>query len=145
MAIFQIPCSFCKTIDKQFKNYWWAFPNRKTRNLTLKSWSSIRTYKTIGGLGLRKMELVKHALVTKLDWHFLTQHSSFWASALHGKYVKGHDFWGISAPPTSSWFWNGLLNTRSTPKQALCMQIYKGTTTSIWMDLWIPSISNFIP
>jgi hypothetical protein len=38
MSTFIFPANFCQKLDQSFKNFWWGFPSKKTRNLTLKSW-----------------------------------------------------------------------------------------------------------
>ena len=37
MSSFLIPNSCCKELDKTFKNFWWGFPSKKSRNLSLKA------------------------------------------------------------------------------------------------------------
>jgi hypothetical protein len=34
MSTFLLPKSICSNLDKVFKNFWWGFPSKKTRNLT---------------------------------------------------------------------------------------------------------------
>jgi hypothetical protein len=37
MSSFLPPISCCKELDKAFKKFWWGFPSKKTRNLSLKA------------------------------------------------------------------------------------------------------------
>jgi hypothetical protein len=37
MSTFLLPKSFCTALDKSFKDFWWGFPEGKSRNLSLKS------------------------------------------------------------------------------------------------------------
>lgn len=53
MSSLLLPLDWCKMMDRQFKNFWWGFDPLKSRNLSLKSWSSICRPKCEGGLGLR--------------------------------------------------------------------------------------------
>jgi hypothetical protein len=50
MSTFMLPASISLKLDRMFKNFWWGFPSKKTRNLTLKSWDSLCTPKSLGGL-----------------------------------------------------------------------------------------------
>jgi hypothetical protein len=68
MSSFLLPNSFCFELDRIFKNFWWGFPAKKSRNFTLKAWDSQCIPKAMGGLGLRKMREVNLALVSKLGW-----------------------------------------------------------------------------
>jgi hypothetical protein len=66
MSSFFIPNSYCKELDRIFKNFWWGFPFKKSRNLSLKAWNSICIPKVLGGLGIKKMREVNLALISKL-------------------------------------------------------------------------------
>jgi hypothetical protein len=92
MSTFLLPKGFCRKIDQLFKNFWWGFPPEKLRNLSLKSWNSICSPKALGGLGLRKMEEVNLALISKLGWKLLTQADSLWVCQLKGKYISYGSF-----------------------------------------------------
>jgi hypothetical protein len=125
MSTFLLPSSFCKTLDRLFKDFWWGFPLDKSRNLCLKSWDSICLPRNQGGLGLRKMVPTNLALITKLGWKFLHS-NSLWVQHLRAKYIKYGSF--FSAPPhssTASWIW-----TRSD---------------SIWSTAWVPSLPSYRP
>ena len=78
MSTFLIPKSFCMKLDQMFKNFWWGFPPKKIKNLSLKSWNSLCFPKVRGGLGFRKMENVNLALITKLGWKLLSHLDSMW-------------------------------------------------------------------
>jgi hypothetical protein len=73
MNTFLMPLSFCNELDRIFKNSWWGFPSKKSRNLSLKAWDSLCIPKLLGGLGLRKMRKLNLALVSKLGWNLLTK------------------------------------------------------------------------
>jgi hypothetical protein len=49
-----------------FKKIWLGFPKDKSRNLSLKSWSSICLLKKVGGLGFRRMLEFNLSLIAKL-------------------------------------------------------------------------------
>jgi hypothetical protein len=55
-----------------FKDFWWGFPKGKSRNLCLKSWSSMCTPRRLGGLGFRLMKETNLALIAKLGWKILS-------------------------------------------------------------------------
>jgi hypothetical protein len=81
MSTFLLPKSLCSKLDRIFKNLWWRFPTKKTRNLSLKAWDSFCLPKDLGGLGLRKMREVNLALISKLGWKLLKNFQ------LHCKYL----------------------------------------------------------
>jgi hypothetical protein len=99
MSSFLIPNSGCKELDRTFKNFWWGFPSKKSKNLSLKAWDSICTPKALGGLGIRKMKEVNLALISKIGWKLLNNSDSLWVSQLQGKYLNSSSF--LPPPPPS--------------------------------------------
>jgi hypothetical protein len=73
MSTFLYPNSLCSSLDRHFQNFWWDFPKGKSRNLCLKSWSSICMPRAQGGLGIKDMKSANLALLTKLGWTFINQ------------------------------------------------------------------------
>jgi hypothetical protein len=88
MSSFLLPKGFYTKLDRIFKKFWWGFPSKKARNLSLKSWDSFCIPKMLGGLGLRKMREVNLALVSELGWKLLTKSDRVWVSQLHYKYLN---------------------------------------------------------
>jgi hypothetical protein len=71
MSSFLLPDNFCHRLDTTFKSIWWGFPKDKSRNLTLKSWSSLCLSKDKGSLGFHLMKDVNISLMTMLVWKLL--------------------------------------------------------------------------
>jgi hypothetical protein len=113
MSTFLLPSSFCRTLDRRFKDFWWGFPPDKCRNLSLKSWDSICLPRNQGGLGLRKMSTTNLALITKLGWKFLHT-NSLWVHHLHKNIYTVWVFLFISFFPCCI-----LALERSTKMQAI--------------------------
>jgi hypothetical protein len=145
MSTFLLPKSFCRKLDQCFKNFWWGFPPKKTRNLSLKSWNSLCSPKALGGLGFRKMEDVNLALISKLGWKLLTSSDSMWVQQLQGKYILSGSF--LSPPPHSapSWLWKGILSSLPVISQGACHRVHAHSSIPIWNSPWIPSIPCFFP
>jgi hypothetical protein len=99
MSSFLLPISCCKELNRLFKNFWWGFPSKKARNLSLKAWDSICFPKVLGGLGIRKMREVSMALISKLGWKLLNNSDSLWVSQLQGKYLNSNSFLPPLSPP----------------------------------------------
>jgi hypothetical protein len=145
MSTFLLPSSFCKTLDRRFKDFWWGFPLDKSRNLCLKSWDSICLPRNQGGLGLRKMIPTNLALITKLGWKFLHS-NSLWVQDLREKYIKYGSF--FSAPPhpsTASWIWKGIQKCKEYLIEGACMNVSTTSSDSIWSTGWVPSLPSYRP
>ena len=147
MSSFLLPISCCHELDKIFKNFWWGFPSKKTRNLTLKAWDSLCIPKVLGGLGIRKMREVNWALISKLGWKILTKSDSLWVAQLQGKYLHSNSF--LSPHPSFSssfsWLWKGILKSHSFITKGACNRIHSSSYLPIWSSPWIPTINSFSP
>jgi hypothetical protein len=146
MSSFLLPISCYKELDKAFKKFWWGFPSKKTRNLSLKAWDSICIPKVLGGLGIRKMRDVNLALIAKLGWKMLTNPDSLWVAQLKGKYLHSKSF--LSLPSFSfsfSWLWKDILNSHSFISKGACNLIHSSSSLPIWSSPWIPTLDSFIP
>lgn len=64
-----LPKGLLHRMDKHIRDFFWGFQDSHSHNLYLKSWSSICLPKVVGGLGIRSMVDINHALLTKLAWN----------------------------------------------------------------------------
>lgn len=110
MSLFLFPKSFCIDLDAMLRNFRWGFPQDKEKNLTLLSWKSICTLKSIGGLGIITMEFQNRALLSKLGWQIYSNQDLLWVRALKAKYLRNDNFMDISIKNNASWLWKGILN-----------------------------------
>lgn len=63
----------------------------------MKAWKSICLLKCDGGLGIRLFSEFNKALVFKLAWKMISDRNILWVRVMHGKCVKGRDFWHVGA------------------------------------------------
>jgi hypothetical protein len=145
MSSFLLPISFCKQLDKLFKDFWWGFPPNKSHNLSLKSWDSLCLPKAVGGLGFRKMKDVNLALLSKLGWKLHTKANCMWVSQLRGKYLRTGSFLSPPLHSSASWFWKGVIQTRNLISQGACYKILRNSSLPIWTSPWVPSLPSFRP
>lgn len=120
MSFYSMPLQWCKDIDKALKNFWWGFKGGSNRHLTLKAWNSICVPKSDGGLGIRLTSEVNEALISKLAWKMLTDRQSLWVRDLHGKYVKGREFWQVGVGRKASWVWKSIVNSLHALSEGMC-------------------------
>jgi hypothetical protein len=108
MSNFVLPDLVCDILDREFKNFWWGFPNGKLHNLSLKSWGSICMPHSQGGLDIRDMKLTNLALIAKLGWKILNNFDSTWVKYVQDKYIMYGDFLSSPSPSLASWLWKGI-------------------------------------
>jgi hypothetical protein len=144
MSSFLLSDSFCHKLDMVFKNLWWGFLRDKLRNLSLKSWSSMRLPKDQGGLGFRLMKDINLSLITKLGWKLLTDHDSLWVSLFNRKYIKYGNL--LSCPLLAgSFIWNVIKAIVPILTQGACYIPHFSSQLSVWFSPWIPTILDFKP
>jgi hypothetical protein len=83
MSVFMLPNYVCSASDKMIKDFWWGFDARRNHHLTIQAWSSICTPKTMGGLGLRRMQDMNLTLLAKLGWKMLANPPFSWVKHIH--------------------------------------------------------------
>jgi hypothetical protein len=145
MSSFLLPNSFCSELDRIFKNFWWGFPAKKARNLSLKAWDSLCIPKVLEGLGLRKMREVNLTLVSKLGWKLLNRSDSMWVTQLHYKYLNSGSFLSHTSLSSSSWLWKGIQKTISFISKGVYNRIHSSSFFPIWSFTWISSLPLFTP
>jgi hypothetical protein len=122
--------TICSKLDKIFKGFWWGFPKGKSRNLSLKSWSSICLPRQACGFGFRLMKDVNLAPIAKLGWKSLTNFDSIWVQQLSVK---------------ASWLWKGIQKSKPLMVSGACLQVAKSSALPIWTSAWIPTMQDFKP
>jgi len=48
------------------------------------------------------------ACIAKLVWAIAKKKDSLWVQWVHGRYIKGRDWWEYSSKGDSSWYWKKL-------------------------------------
>jgi hypothetical protein len=145
MSTFLLPDSIYSALDKMFKDLWWGFPKGKSRNLCLKSWSSMCTPRRLGGLGFRLMKETNLALIAKLGWKILSDMDCLWVRHLREKYIRYGNFFSTSAISNASVIWKGILKSKPLLQAHACLQVSTTSHVPIWTSSWIPSIPSFKP
>jgi hypothetical protein len=120
MSLFLLLRSFCQEIDSCLRKFWWGAPLDKKHSLCLLGWKKICSPKSVGGLGLRTMEVQNSSLLAKLGWQILSSRDSLWVKALTSKYLHASTFLSAQASPSSSWLWKGILKCSHIVRKGVC-------------------------
>jgi len=57
------------------------------------AWDKVCTPKKQGGLGVKNLNLWNIACVAKLVWAITMKKDSLWVKWVHGRYLRGGDWW----------------------------------------------------
>jgi hypothetical protein len=140
-----MPISFSSSLDRMFKNFWWGFPKDRSRNLSLKSLSSICLPKHEGGLGFRRMHAFNLSLITKLGWKMISNIDCLWVRQLQNKYIKYGDFLCSPVSSSASWLWKGIQKIKPILLAGPCLKVSRFSSAPIWSSNWVPTIPSFKP
>jgi hypothetical protein len=145
MSSFLLPRSISTSLDRLFKNFWWGFPANKSRNLSLKSWSSICIPRDEGGLGIKNMHEFNLALIAKLGWKLLSNSDCLWVNQLQRKYLKYGDFLSSPASSSASWLWKGIQKIKTFISAGACLRVSRLSSSPVWTSNWVPTLTSFRP
>ena len=76
------PRQVCSKLYVVNRNFWWGFKDENKLGCCLKSWDSICTPKSVGGLGIKKTEDMNKALVVKMTWEIASNANKLWVQIL---------------------------------------------------------------
>ncbi|XP_075106858.1 uncharacterized protein LOC142179868 [Nicotiana tabacum] len=104
-AVFILPRSVLKEVDKQWRDYLWG--NKEDgRKIALVSWDKVCVPKKYGGLNIKNCAKWNMASVGKLIWQLTMKQVTLWIRWVHGLCMKdSEDFWSHTPPQDSSWYW----------------------------------------
>lgn len=68
MQVIMLPTHMLARMDKKIRGFLWGHNEDQVHHFHPKSWESVCTPKGEGGLGIKKMEDINMASITKLVW-----------------------------------------------------------------------------
>ena len=99
------------------------------------SWDKMCWLKKVGGLGLRKMEAVNSAFLSKLTWK-LFHKLNLWATQMHAKYSINEHFFKVKACKTDPQAWKCILRNRHNFRKGIRWKVGDETKINFWLDNW---------
>ncbi|XP_075508178.1 uncharacterized protein LOC142545090 [Primulina tabacum] len=132
-----LPMGICSEIEKTIRNFLWGrqYGERKCH---LVKWEVVTKPKSMGGLGIRRMQQMNLAFMTKLGWRLMNDKNSLWAQVLKEKYMhKTNISKGIQAKQGASKTWQDISKAMQTLEQGKRSVVRNGKSTSFWMDKWL--------
>ncbi|GJV47236.1 RNA-directed DNA polymerase, eukaryota, reverse transcriptase zinc-binding domain protein, partial [Tanacetum coccineum] len=80
----------CNSIDKLLKNFVWS-KNDAAKGIASLAWKEVCRPKDEGGLGLKSLKVMNHALMVKHLWNIVSKKDSLWVKWLNVYRIKDHD------------------------------------------------------
>jgi hypothetical protein len=133
LSFLEIPKGVRKRLDYFRSRFFWQSDGHK-KKYRLTKWNIICRPKEQGGLGIEDLELKNKSLLAK--WlHKLINEEGMWQELLHKKYLSSKTLSQVSANPTDSPFWKGLMKVKDEFFKRGSFQIGNGQSTRFWEDI----------
>ncbi|RVW27006.1 putative ribonuclease H protein [Vitis vinifera] len=85
LSLFRMPKLVAKRLEKLQRDFLWG-GGRMERKIHLINWEVVCTQKENGGLGIRKIDLLNKALLSKWIWRFAFEEDILWKKVIGVKY-----------------------------------------------------------
>ncbi|CAJ2653650.1 unnamed protein product [Trifolium pratense] len=137
MMTTSIPLSVVKEAQRLQRGFIWG-ETSEGRKYHAVSWEIATKPKSLGGLGLRRLDVMNRACLMKLGWDLSRGSNGMWCAVLRGKYGRGvTDMMKVSAKTADSSLWKNLVQLMPWIEAHYCRSIGNGRTTHAWTVPWI--------
>lgn len=132
-----IPKGVCDKIESIIRSFIWS-GDGEARKCHLVNWEVITRAKRTSGLGIRRMNCMKKAFLTKLGWRLIKEKERLWVDVLRSKYCEGNRaLEDIKDKRGSSNAWKGINACVSTLKISCKSWVRNDKNTKFWLDNWL--------
>jgi hypothetical protein len=106
-----IPKACLNDIQRMQRNFIWGDTEHKRRFHAV-GWDKITAPKWMGGLGMRKLEDMNTACLSKLGWKVQAESNELWCNVLRNKYKRGEMQNNMVVKASDSSLWKALQRIR---------------------------------
>jgi hypothetical protein len=137
MMTTNIPQSVLHEIQRLQRSFIWGDSSEGRKYHAVK-WHVITQPKNLGGLGLRRMDVMNKACLMKLSWELNYGKNALWSEVLLGKYGRGvTDMLKVIVKPSDSSLWKNLVTLMPNIEANSFKAIGNGLNTYAWEEPWI--------
>ncbi|GKC61991.1 hypothetical protein Tco_1089589, partial [Tanacetum coccineum] len=117
------------------KNFVWS-EDDSDKGIASVSWKDVCRPKEQGGLGLKYVRVINHALIVKHLWNIASKKDSLWVKWLNMYRIKGNCIWDLKVKKNFSWNLKQILSLRDNIRRNVGYKICNGRGCFIWYDKW---------
>ncbi|GAU12210.1 hypothetical protein TSUD_01770 [Trifolium subterraneum] len=125
----------CLKTRKQCQFIWGSTAQK--RRFHAVGWDKITVPKWMGGLGLRKLDVMNQACLIKLGWKLQSGGEEYWCSVLRGKYNGNIGQNGRAASGVGSNLWNALNDIKPMLGRFSYWHVDNRCDINVWCEAWI--------
>nr|GEW49915.1 hypothetical protein [Tanacetum cinerariifolium] len=124
-----------KEINKVLKSLLWSHGDISKGKAKV-AWLNIYRPKTMGGLGIKDLEVWNKCMIMKHLWNITTDKNTLWVKWVNIVKLKGRSIWAINKDVGDSWRWKNILKMRDEARNFIVMKIGNGVKASVIYDNW---------
>ena len=98
-----LPQAVIDKVNKLCRNFLWGGEGEYRREPYV-SWDAVCLPRKKGGLGIKNLDKWNVASIAKLVWAISLKKDILWVRWVHGRYIKGRDWWGCTPKGDTSWY-----------------------------------------
>lgn len=132
----KLPVGTVERIERLNRNFLWGSSENKKCFHSV-AWKKVCRPKGIGGLGLKNLQTMNEAFLTKLAWRALGSPNNLLAQVFKQKYDGWRGLLGLTRRSSTSPLWRALLKIVPLLKQGLEWEVRNGRTVRFWQDRWL--------
>jgi hypothetical protein len=131
-----IPKSCIDEIHKMQRSFIWGESNN-VRKYHAIGWNNVAKPKELGGLGLRRLNVMNKACILKLCWKLQAGSQELWSEVLWGKYKRNADLSEVRAKPSDSSLWKSIVKLWPAINEHCFWSLGDGKEVDAWTSAWI--------
>ncbi|XP_026453050.1 uncharacterized protein LOC113353735 [Papaver somniferum] len=136
LDVFPMPRELTKKMENIQMRFWWG-KKENEKGYFMKGWDDIALPKELGGLSIRRTDLLNLALLTKLAWRMINNPEEPWDVILREKYFSVCNPLTYIVNKHGSWIWQGICTCLSVVRKHYVLETGDGKSVKIWKYTWI--------
>ena len=134
--MFKCPISVANRIEKLQQDFLWNGRGMENK-FHLVDWKSVCKSKFEGGLGLRPVTLMNHALLGKWLWWLGNETEGLWRQLVLAKYGRIREGWEIKERNyKASTIWKGITSNNASFMKYIRYRVGSWEKIQFWLDVW---------
>ena len=105
--VFILPHAVLSKVSQLCRNFLWG-GDAEYKKTPLIAWDTACTPRKLGGLGIKNLNLWNNACIAKLVWAVAKKKDLLWIQWVHGRYIRGMDWWMYTPKGDASWYWKKI-------------------------------------
>ncbi|CAK8574433.1 unnamed protein product [Lathyrus sativus] len=136
MMTTMIPKACLKDIHKLQRKFIWGDTENK-KKFHVVDWKMVTRPKNEGGMGIRNLEIINRACLTKLGWQLHNGNDKLWCKVVLGEYRQESINGSIMTKCSFSSFWKNVGKLWTKVEERSLWQIRDNATISAWNAKWL--------